>query len=237
MGEHARHVLVVEDEREMQHFLRVLLESHDFVVATAATGTEAIRAVAEQPPDVVLLDLGLPDMEGLEVARQLREWTKVPIVVISARGREDDKVDALDMGADDYITKPFGSRELLARLRAALRRTGQPSSDAVPVVRFGRVVIDRSTRRVHRDDEEVHLTRTEYQLLGMFLRHPDRVLTHRQLLVAVWGPSAAGRKHYVRVYMAQLRQKLEEDPARPAHLVTETGVGYRLVGLDHSPES
>ena len=181
-------------------------------------------------PDLILLDLGLPDMDGVEVCRRLREWTRIPIIVISARGQERDKIEALDAGADDYLTKPFGVGELMARVRVALRRGQKAAEPGASVFAFGNVVVDFSARRVTRDGEAVHLTPIEYRLLGVLIANVGRVLTHRALLREVWGPSHSDHTHYLRVYMGQLRQKLEDDPAQPRHLLTETGVGYRLLG-------
>jgi len=222
-------VLVVEDEPQVLRFLRAGLPAHGYRVLEAPTGADALREAATRAPDVILLDLGLPDLDGVEVTRRIREWSAVPIVVLSARGREADKIEALDAGADDYLTKPFGLGELLARLRVALRHGSRPSPDAIsPVLAFGRWRIDLAARRVEVSGREVRLTRTEYNLLALLARHAGKVLTHRQILREVWGPGSAEQAHYVRVYMAQLRHKLEEDPARPRHLVTESGVGYRL---------
>jgi two-component system KDP operon response regulator KdpE len=179
-------------------------------------------------PDLILLDLGLPDVDGVEVTRRLRQWSATPIIVLSARGQENDKIDALDAGADDYLTKPFGTGELLARMRVALRNAARTSRDGDPVFTVDELRVDLGARRVFVGEAEVHLTRTEYNLLATLVKHAGRVLTHRQLLKEVWGPGAVGESHYVRVYMGQLRHKLERDPARPRYLLTETGVGYRL---------
>jgi two-component system KDP operon response regulator KdpE len=195
----------------------------------AETAKEGLAQAAARNPDVILLDLGLPDRDGLEVARELREWSPTPIIVLSARGREEDKVRALDLGADDYLTKPFGVDELLARIRVALRHAAMPPGTAPePVFEAGELRVDLAARRVWRGDEEIHLTPTEYKLLTTLVRHAGKVLTHRQLLKEVWGANYANQSHYVRVYMAQLRQKIEADPARPRLLLTEPGVGYRL---------
>jgi two-component system KDP operon response regulator KdpE len=227
-------VLVVEDEPQVMRFLRATLPAHGYRLIEAATGAQALVEAQTRQPDLVLLDLGLPDLDGLEVTRRLRAWSGIPIVVISARGQERDKVQALDMGADDYLTKPFGTDELLARMRVALRHalrsSGGPgaASAGETVFEMGEVRVDFGARIVYRRGEEVRLTRTEYRLLAALVRHAGKVLTHRQLLVEVWGPGAVEETHYLRVYMAQLRHKLEDDPARPRHLLTETGVGYRL---------
>jgi two-component system KDP operon response regulator KdpE len=222
-------VLVVEDEEQILKFLRAALDSHGYRYAEARNGEEGLRQAATRSPDVVLLDLGLPDIDGLEVTRRLREWSPVPIVVLSARGRERDKVAALDLGADDYVTKPFGVGELLARVRAALRRAAAPERGADQgVVEIRGLKMDLERRRVTRDGAEVHLTPIEYRLLALLARNAGRVMTHEQLLRQVWGPGYTEQKHYLRVYMGQLRHKLERDPARPKYLINEPGVGYRL---------
>jgi two-component system, OmpR family, KDP operon response regulator KdpE len=221
-------VLLVEDEPQMRRFLRAALTSHDYRLIEAATAKEGVAQAAARNPDVILLDLGLPDRDGLDVARDLREWTTTPIIVLSARGHEQDKVAALDLGADDYLTKPFSVDELLARIRVALRHAARPADGAEPVFEAGDVRVDMVRREVTKAGTPVHLTPTEYKLLGLLIRHAGRVLTHRQLLKEVWGTNYADQSHYVRVYMAQLRQKLEADPARPRLIVTEPGVGYRL---------
>ena len=221
-------VLVIEDEPQMLRFLRPALEGHGYRMIEATTGRDGLTQAATRSPDVVLLDLGLPDQDGLAVTARLREWSQTPIVVISARGREEDKVAALDAGADDYVTKPFSVPELLARLRVALRHAARADGASSPVVTIADLEIDLEKRRVTRRGEAVHLTPIEYRLLAELVRHPGRVLTHSQLLKQVWGPGYAQQSHYLRVYMAQLRRKLEEDPARPRILLTELGVGYRM---------
>ena len=222
-------VLVIEDEPQMRRFLRPALEGQGYRVIEAATAKEAIVLASTHNPDCVILDLGLPDGDGAEVTRRLREWSTVPIVVVSARGQEADKVAALDAGADDYLTKPFGTGELLARLRVAQRHIARFSDGSPePVFEALGLRVDLGAREVRRDGEEVHLTPLEYKLLATLVRHCGKVLTHRQLLKEVWGPSAVAETQYLRVYMAQLRHKIEKDPARPALLMTETGVGYRL---------
>ena len=222
-------VLVIEDEPQMQRFLRLSLRTHGYQVIEAATAREGLMHAAGYNPEVILLDLGLPDGDGLDVARTLRERTRMPIIVLSARGREQDKVAALDLGADDYLTKPFGLGELLARMRVALRHARQPAGGtAEPSFVAGEVRVDLVARRVFRGEAEVHLTPTEYRLLATLVRHEGKVLTHRQLLESVWGANYADQTHYLRVYMGQLRHKLERDPARPRLLITEPGVGYRL---------
>jgi two-component system, OmpR family, KDP operon response regulator KdpE len=223
-------VLIVEDEPQMRKFIRASLASHGYRLLEADRAAEAVALMTSHNPEIVLLDLGLPDGDGIELTRQLREWTRVPIVVLSARGREDDKVAALDAGADDYLTKPFGVNELLARLRVALRHahTAGGGLPAPQVLEFGELKIDFVRREVLRGGSELHLTPTEYKLLALFARNAGKVLTHRQILKEVWGPAYASHTHYVRVHMAELRKKIETDPARPRLLVTEPGVGYRL---------
>jgi two-component system KDP operon response regulator KdpE len=222
-------ILLIEDEPQMRRFLRAALGAQDFRLVEAATAREGLGQAAGRNPDVILLDLGLPDRDGLEVVRELRGWTATPIIVLSARGREQDKVAALDLGADDYLTKPFGVEELLARIRVALRHATQPPGGPPdPVFVAGDLRVDLVRREVRRGEEEVHLTPTEYKLLSLLIRHAGKVLTHQQLLREVWGVHYINQSHYVRVYMAQLRQKLEADPARPRLLITEPGVGYRL---------
>jgi len=221
-------VLIVEDEEQILKFLRATLGSHGYRYAEARNGEEGLRQAATRSPDIVLLDLGLPDIDGLEVTRRLREWSAVPIVVLSARGRERDKVAALDLGADDYVTKPFGVGELLARLRAALRRAAALGGAEQGVVEIRGLTMDLERRRVTRDGAEVHLTPIEYRLLALLARNAGSVMTHEQLLRQVWGPGYTEQKHYLRVYMGQLRHKLERDPARPRYLINEPGVGYRL---------
>ena len=220
-------VLVVDDERQIVRALSASLSAAGYIVSSAATAGEALRSAALSPPDVVVLDLRLPDLGGVEVCRRLREWSQVPVVVVSVVGDEETKVVALDAGADDYITKPYSTGELLARLRAAIRRAGAPSGED-PRVTFGDVEVDLARREVRRAGELVHLTRREYGLLAELARHPGRLLTRSMLLRAVWGPGSEGESHYLHVHMSTLRRKLERDPARPRHLVTEVGVGYRL---------
>ena len=222
-------VLVIEDEPPMRRFLGTALRAHDYQVIEAATAREGLAQAAGRNPEVILLDLGLPDGDGIEVARRLRASTEAPIIVISARGREVDKVTALDLGADDYLTKPFGVEELLARMRVALRHARRGQGFPVEAVfSAGELEVDLDRRRVSLAGREVHLTPTEYRLLSVLARHPDRVLTHRQLLQEVWGTNYMDQTHYLRVYMAQLRHKLERDSTRPRLLTTEPGVGYRL---------
>ncbi len=220
-------VVVIEDERPIQRFLRASLMAHGYDVIEAGTGAEGLRQAADHQPDAVILDLGLPDMDGMEIIRLLREWSRVPIIVLSARGQENDKVSALDAGADDYLTKPFGVGELLARLRVGLRHAA-PVPDE-PVFTTGNLRLDLASRRLFIQDKEVRLTPLEYRLLTTLVRHAGKVVTHRQLLKEVWGPDCVQETHYLRVYMGHLRHKIEADPARPRLLLTEPGVGYRLV--------
>jgi two-component system, OmpR family, KDP operon response regulator KdpE len=221
-------VLLIEDEPHMRRFLSATLRANNYQVIEAATARTALAQVAGRNPELILLDLGLPDRDGLEVAREIRRTASTPVIVISARGREQDKVAALDLGVDDYLTKPFGVRELLARIRVALRRATRPLGGADPVFEVGPLKVDLERRQVTRDGEEVHLTPTEYKLLASLIRHAGGVITHRQLLQEVWGANHSDQTHYLRVYMAQLRHKLERDPARPRLLLTEPGIGYRL---------
>ena len=223
------HILVVEDEPLMQKFLRVSLTSEGHRVVEASKGQEGIDLARTHNPDLVLLDLGLPDMDGTDVTKALREWSAKPIIVISARGQEEDKIRALDAGADDYLTKPFATGELMARIRVALRRTGRAGGDRPePVLTVGDLKLDLDRRQVFVSDAEVHLTPNEYKLLSVLMKNAGRVLTHRQLLKEVWGPAYATQTQYLRVYMVQLRHKLERDSARPRYLVTEPGIGYRF---------
>jgi two-component system KDP operon response regulator KdpE len=219
-------VLVVEDEAPVRRFLQAALSGRGYRVVEAASVREAEQLAPGHNPDVFLLDLGLPDGDGVDLTRRLREWSRAPIIVISARGREEDKVNALDAGADDYLTKPFGVNELLARLRVALRHA-QAGPEQRQVMEAGPLRVDLSRREVSVGGREVHLTPTEYRVLALLAQHAGKVLTHRQILREVWGPNAT-EAHYVRVQMAELRKKLEADPARPRLLVTEPGVGYRL---------
>lgn len=220
-------VLVIDDEVQIRRLLRVSLEASGYRVVEAATGNDGITEAAQRQPDVVLLDLGLPDMEGVAVLKRLREWSRVPVVVLSVREHEEDKIAALDNGADDYITKPFSTGELLARLRVA-QRHARPTSDTT-VFRFGDLKLDLTARVVTLKGKEVKLTATEYSLLRLFVQHAGKVLTHRQLLREVWGPNYVEQTHYLRVYMAHLREKLEANHAQPQLFITEPGVGYRLV--------
>ena len=223
-------VLVVDDEPQIVRAVRINLRARDYEVRTAATGAEALAEAARHPPDLVILDLGLPDLDGVDVIAGLRGWTDVPIIVLSGRSDSADKVEALDAGADDYVTKPFGVDELLARMRAATRRTS--SADATPEVSFGGTTVDLSARTVRGPDGDIHLTPTEWSLLEQLVRHPGRLLSHHQLLTQVWGPGYENAHGSLRLYMAQLRKKLEPDPARPRYLRTEPGMGYRFDPVD-----
>lgn len=221
-------MLVVEDEPQMRKFIRASLASHGHRVLEAERASEAIMMLTSHRPDIVLMDLGLPDGDGMELTQQIREWSRVPIIVLSARGREDDKVKALDAGADDYLTKPFGVNELLARMRVALRHARPREQGGVQTLVFGDVKIDLVRREVFRAEEALHLTPIEYRLLVLLALNAGKVLTHSHILKEIWGPSQAAHAHYVRVHMAELRKKVEAEPSRPKLLVTEPGVGYRL---------
>ena len=228
-------VVLIEDEPQIRRFVRSALEAEGWLVHEADTAKKGLTEAGTRKPDLLVLDLGLPDGDGLDVIRDVRGWSGVPIIVLSARSDEMDKIAALDAGADDYLTKPFGVGELLARVRANLRRPRTASGDGAaheepdPVFRFGEVEVDRQARIVRRKGAEVHLTPIEYRLLCVLIANAGRVLTHRQLLREVWGPSHADQSHYLRIYMGHLRQKLEADPTQPVHLLTETAVGYRLL--------
>lgn len=229
--------ILIEDEPQIRRFVRAALEAEGWLVHEADTAKRGLLDAGTRKPDLLVVDLGLPDGDGLDVIRDVRGWSNVPIVVLSARADETDKIAALDAGADDYLTKPFGVGELLARVRANLRRprggigeaSAQTAGEADPLFRFGEVEVDRQARLVRRQGVEVHLTPIEYRLLTVLMANAGRVMTHRQLLKEVWGPSHAEQSHYLRIYMGHLRQKLEKDPAQPEHLLTETAVGYRLL--------
>lgn len=220
-------ILIVEDDPQIRRFLRATLGAEGYAYHEALNAADGLIQVNARRPDLILLDLGLPDRDGLEVIRQIRESSQIPIVVLSARGEEDDKIAALDLGADDYVAKPFGVGELLARIRAALRRAAAVTQEGT-ILRFGRIEIDLEKRIVKADGVEVHVTPNEYRLLQVLIKYPGKVLTQRQLLNEVWGPNHVDQAQYLRVYVAQLRRKLESDPARPKYLQTEPGVGYRL---------
>lgn len=221
-------VLVVDDEPQIVRALRINLSARGYEVLTAHDGGTALRLAADAKPDVVVLDLGLPDMDGTDVIAGLRGWTTLPIIVLSARTDSADKVDALDAGADDYVTKPFGMDELLARLRAAVRRSSSSGPEDEPTVRTASFTVDLAAKRVLKDDAEVHLTPTEWGLLEVLARNAGKLVAQKQLLRDVWGPAYEKETHYLRVYLAQLRRKLEPEPARPRHLLTEPGMGYRF---------
>jgi two-component system KDP operon response regulator KdpE len=219
--------LVIDDEPQIRRLLQVTLEANGYRVFDAATGLDGIAQAAQRRPDVILLDLGLPDLNGVEVLRRLREWSRVPVIILSVRDREEDKVAALDAGADDYVTKPFNSAELLARLRAALRHAQPHGPEAV--FRTGDLEVNLAARVVRKRGQELKLTPTEYSLLRLFVTHAGKVLTHRQLLTEVWGPKAVEQTHYLRVHIAHLREKLEDIPGQPEFIRTEPGIGYRFV--------
>ena len=222
-------ILLVEDEPQMQRFLRIVLQGQGYCFIEAQTGQEGLVQAATRSPDIVLLDLGLPDIDGLEVTRRLREWSDIPIIVLSAREQEQDKIKALDAGADDYLTKPFGAGELLARIRVAIRhKVMRQSTTGEPVFILDNLRVDMSRRQVFLNEQEVHLTPIEYKLLTVLIQNAGKVVTHSQLLKEVWGPSYSKETQYLRVYMTQLRHKLELDPARPRFLINEPGIGYRL---------
>jgi len=222
-------VLVIDDEPQMRRLLRVTLEAHGYAVTDAATGNDGIVQAAQARPEIIVLDLGLPDLDGVTVLKRIREWSRVPIIILSVRDRDGDKVAALDAGADDFVTKPFSSAELLARLRTALRRSLPPTASSV--FRSGDIEVDLATRLVKKNGQEIKLTPTEYALLRLLVIHAGKVLTHRQLLTEVWGPTAVEQTHYLRVHIAHLRDKLEDDSAQPKFILTEPAIGYRAV--DH----
>ncbi|KAA3666960.1 MULTISPECIES: two-component system response regulator KdpE [Pectobacterium] len=221
-------ILIVEDEKEIRRFVRQALEGEGCRVFDAETMQRGLLEAATRKPDLIILDLGLPDGNGIDYIRDLRQWSSLPVIVLSARTDEQDKIDALDAGADDYLTKPFGIGELLARLRVALRRHSNTQQET-PLVSFGNITVDLLNRQVNREGQELHLTPIEFRLLATLLASPGKVLTQRQLLTQVWGPNAVEHSHYLRIYMGHLRQKLESDPARPRHLLTETAIGYRFM--------
>ncbi len=229
MGEPNPVAILIEDERQIRRFVRTALEDESWVVYEAETMSQGLTDAGTRKPDLIILDLGLPDGDGVDFLHDLRGWSSVPVIVLSARVNEHEKIAALDAGADDYLTKPFGVGELLARVRAASRRRREPGGAAGAVFEFGDVKVDLSLRLVHKHGNPVHLTPIEYRLLTLLVANSGKVMTHRQILREVWGPSHAEHGHYVRVYMGHLRQKLEDDPAQPKYIVTETAVGYRLV--------
>ncbi|TYL41218.1 two-component system response regulator KdpE [Dickeya chrysanthemi] len=221
-------ILIVEDEKEIRRFVRNALEGEGCRVFEAETLQRGLIEAATRKPDLIILDLGLPDGDGIDYIRDLRQWSAIPVIVLSARTDEQDKIDALDAGAEDYLTKPFGIGELLARARVALRRVSA-SQQETPLITFSNVTVDLINRQVIRNQQELHLTPIEFRLLSTLLANPGKVLTQRQLLNQVWGPNAVEHSHYLRIYMGHLRQKLEDDPARPRHFLTETAIGYRFM--------
>ncbi|PQQ37673.1 two-component system response regulator KdpE [Photorhabdus luminescens] len=221
-------ILIIEDEKEIRRFVRLALEGEGYRVFDSDTLKWGLIEAGTRKPDLIILDLGLPDGDGINLIRDLRQWSAIPIIVLSARDKEVDKVAALDVGADDYLSKPFGISELLARVRVALRRFARTNKEE-SIVHFSDVVVDLVNRRITKNDEELHLTPIEFRLLGELLANSGKVLTQRQLLNQVWGPNYVEHNHYLRIYMGHLRQKLETDPTRPKHLLTETGIGYRFM--------
>jgi two-component system KDP operon response regulator KdpE len=228
MTQHEAAILVIEDEPEIRRFLKAALLSHDYKPVFAETAKEGLKMITSRPPEIVILDLGLPDMDGLDVIKTVREWSGVPIIVLSARGQEQDKVAALELGADDYLTKPFGIPELLARLKVAQRHARQSASAPSAIFEAGDISVDLDKRQVLLKGEEIHLTPTEYKLLCVLIKHAGKVVTQQQLLKEVWGKNSTENSHYLRVYAQHLRGKLGDDPMRPRYIVTEAGVGYRL---------
>ena len=221
--------IVIEDEPDIRRLIKATLELEKFMVFEASSVSRGLIESRSRQPEVILLDLGLPDGSGMDFIRDIRSWSDVPIIVVSARTHEDDKIAALNLGADDYLTKPFSPGELMARVRAQLRRRSMTSNKSETTFRFGRIYVDLTARVVKRDDEILHLTPIEYRLLAFLLTHQNTVLTHRQILLGVWGPNDIENHHYVRIYMGALRKKLEDDPVQPIHVITETGVGYRFI--------
>jgi two-component system KDP operon response regulator KdpE len=228
MSEIKPHILIVDDEPEIRKFLRATLKSRDYDVQEAENGHNALLSLTIRPPDVLILDLGLPDMDGLDILKNVREWSALPVIILSARGQELSKVDALEAGADDYLTKPFGTAELLARIKVALRHARAADQQIDPVFETGGLKVDMARRIVSVDGNEVKLTPTEYKLLGIMIRHAGKVVTHGQLLREVWNKHATEQGHYLRIYMQHLRQKLGDDALAPKYIETETGIGYRL---------
>ncbi|ADG67705.1 response regulator receiver [Planctopirus limnophila DSM 3776] len=227
MQANSHHILIIEDEQPIRRFLKASLSNEGYRVSEAVAGEEGLRMASAQPPDLVILDLGLPDLDGQDVLKRLREWYTSPVIVLSARDQETQKIKALDSGADDYLTKPFGIGELLARMRTAMRHAHRVGPEATTAT-IGALRVDLAARLVYRSDKEVHLTPLEYKLLVTMIKHAGKVLTHRFLLREVWGPQDSQENHYLRVFIASMRRKLEDDPARPRYILTEQGVGYRL---------
>lgn len=227
MNNNGLRILIIDDEPQIRKLLRVSLNAYGYNIDEAKNGQDGINNAAVFKPDLILVDLGLPDIDGKEVVRRIRDWSNLPIIILTARDQEQEKIDALDAGADDYVTKPFGIGELLARMRVCLRRS--IDGDTEPVLTCGGLCIDLLLRRVTVDDREIKLTPTEYEIIKTMAQHPNRVLTHKQLLKAVWGNSYDDDTHYIRVYIGQLRRKIETDPAQPRYIITESGVGYRLL--------
>ncbi|WP_024300189.1 response regulator [Methylomicrobium lacus] len=222
-------IIVIEDDPPIRRFLRTALDTHGFEVFEAATGKQGVIEANSRKADLIILDLGLPDMNGVDVVKAVRAWSEMPIIVLSARSAEAHKIEALDAGADDYLTKPFGLGELLARIRVALRHAAiPPEQTEAGVFVTGNLHVDLINRRVYNDDQEIHLTPIQYRLLAVLVKHAGKILTHRQILKEVWGPNSIESPHYLRIYMSQLRHKLESDPAQPKYLLTESGVGYWL---------
>lgn len=234
MSKVGQRILVVDDESAIRRYLRAALSAHGYVVVEATNGMEAIEAVVNNRPDIIILDLGLPDIDGVEVTRKLREWSRTPVIILSVREQEKDKISVLDAGADDYLTKPFSSGELMARIRVAIRRSAMPARE--PIIRFGELEIDFTNRIVSVAGHEIFLTPTEYDLLRLLVQNAGRVITHRQLLRGVWGPGHESETHLLRVNIRNLRRKIEANPARPHYIVTEPGVGYRI-RIQNFPEA
>lgn len=224
----AARILIIEDEPQIRKLLKVSLNAHGYDLEEAANGKDGVNRAATFKPDLLIIDLGLPDIDGKEVVKQIREWSETPIIILTARDQEQEKIEALDSGADDYITKPFGVGELLARMRVCLRRAA--TVEQQPVLACGGLVVDLQQRRVTVEGDEVKLTPTEYEIIKMMMQHAGKVITHKQLLKAVWGNAYQQDTHYIRVYIAQLRRKIEQNPTQPRYIITESGVGYRLMG-------
>lgn len=221
-------LLIVEDEPEIRKFLRITLEQHGYTINEALTGSEGLKRITTYPPDLVVLDLGLPDMDGTQLIASVREWSQIPIIVLSAREREQDKVAALESGADDYLSKPFGTNELLARIKVALRHAARTNSKEEAAFEQGGLKVDLASRQVWADGQEIRLTPTEYKLLAVLVKHAGKVVTHKQLLQDVWGKNAATQSHYLRIHTQHLREKLHDNAAQPKYILTEPGIGYRL---------